>query len=247
MQDIQTHLDKIRSDAAECVLLSNLVADGKGEVFAKTAEHLRSLASEVEKTIAANGAKSARDEAEHPAPEQHTEVVAGVPHRYQQRSSATLVILWFLTALLGGVIGVMAWTNNSARYWISSLSSQPETTSAFRDDTKRILSLLSGDQEERKVVLEQVNALSTRVDSLGRVVDSLKTTRATTSNQETIRAEEKPTYRGGNGAGSKRGSKFALCRESAPIKPTRWRSANDRRFSRRIDRQNWRFSSPAEA
>ena len=56
MNDIQTHLDKIRSDAAECVLLSNLVADGKGEVFARTAKHLSALALEIEKTIATNSA-----------------------------------------------------------------------------------------------------------------------------------------------------------------------------------------------
>src|SRR5258706_238727 len=56
MKDIQTHLNKIRSDAAECLLLSNLVTDGKREVFAKTAEHLNALALEVEKTIATNSA-----------------------------------------------------------------------------------------------------------------------------------------------------------------------------------------------
>jgi hypothetical protein len=60
MKDIQTHLDKIRSDAAECHLLSNLVTDGKRAVFAKTAEHLNALALEVEKTIAPRGADVAR-------------------------------------------------------------------------------------------------------------------------------------------------------------------------------------------
>ena len=56
MKDIQTHLDKIRSDAAECLFLSNLVTDGKREVFARAAEHLNALASEVERTIATNSA-----------------------------------------------------------------------------------------------------------------------------------------------------------------------------------------------
>src|SRR5258708_26497342 len=56
MNDIRPHLDKIRSDAAECVLLSNLVADGKGEVFARTAKLLSALALEIEKTIATNSA-----------------------------------------------------------------------------------------------------------------------------------------------------------------------------------------------
>src|SRR4029078_8817908 len=56
MQEIRAHLDRIRSDAAECVLLSNLVADGKREVFARAAEHLNALALEVEKTIGAHSA-----------------------------------------------------------------------------------------------------------------------------------------------------------------------------------------------
>ena len=54
MMDLQVHLNKIRSDAAECRLLSSLATDGKGEVFAKTAEHLNALASDLEKTIATN-------------------------------------------------------------------------------------------------------------------------------------------------------------------------------------------------
>ena len=63
MTDLQGHLNKLRSDAAECRLLSSLATDGKGEVFAKTAEHLNVLASEIEKTIATNSAdKGARDE-----------------------------------------------------------------------------------------------------------------------------------------------------------------------------------------
>src|SRR5712672_3849417 len=66
MNDIQTHLDKIRSDAAECVLLSNLVADGKGEVFARTAKHLSALALEIEKTIATNSASKLVDQRHEP-------------------------------------------------------------------------------------------------------------------------------------------------------------------------------------
>src|SRR5258705_13281723 len=63
MTDLQGHLNKLRSDAAECRLLSSLATDGKGEVFDKTTEHLNDLASEIEKTIATNSAdKGARDE-----------------------------------------------------------------------------------------------------------------------------------------------------------------------------------------
>src|SRR5258705_7137555 len=75
MTDIRAHLDKIRSDAAECILLSSLATDGKREVFARTAEHLTALASEIEKTIATNTIdKGTRGESLHVArPADHEE------------------------------------------------------------------------------------------------------------------------------------------------------------------------------
>ena len=53
MQDMLTHLEKLRTDAAECALIRDLTTDiQKRELFAKLAEHLASLAAEVEKAIA---------------------------------------------------------------------------------------------------------------------------------------------------------------------------------------------------
>ena len=53
MKDMQAHLEKLRSDAAECALISNLATNQeKRELFARLAEHLRVLASEVERAIA---------------------------------------------------------------------------------------------------------------------------------------------------------------------------------------------------
>ena len=55
MKDMQAHLEKLRADAAECGLISNLATEpGKRELFARLAEHLTVLASEVERAIAAN-------------------------------------------------------------------------------------------------------------------------------------------------------------------------------------------------
>ncbi|MGF6308641.1 CHASE3 domain sensor protein [Bradyrhizobium sp. i1.8.4] len=54
MQDMLTHLEKLRTDAAECALIRDLTTDmQKRELFSKLAEHLAALAAEVEKTIAA--------------------------------------------------------------------------------------------------------------------------------------------------------------------------------------------------
>jgi hypothetical protein len=54
MRDMQVHLEKLRTDAAECALIRDLATDpAKRELFTKLAEHLSTLAAEVEAAIAA--------------------------------------------------------------------------------------------------------------------------------------------------------------------------------------------------
>lgn len=54
MQDMKTHLEKLRADAAECALIRDLATDPqKRALFTRLAEHLSALASEVEAAIAA--------------------------------------------------------------------------------------------------------------------------------------------------------------------------------------------------
>jgi len=54
MKDMKAHLEKLRRDAAECQLISDLATDkSKRGLFAKLAEHHRVLAGEVERAIAA--------------------------------------------------------------------------------------------------------------------------------------------------------------------------------------------------
>jgi hypothetical protein len=54
MQDMRVHLEKLRADAAECALIRDLATDiKKRELFARLAEHLSLLASEVEAAISA--------------------------------------------------------------------------------------------------------------------------------------------------------------------------------------------------
>ncbi|SED00091.1 hypothetical protein [Bradyrhizobium erythrophlei] len=49
MKDYQTHLEKLRPDAAECALIRDLATDpAKRELFDRLAVHLGSLANEVE-------------------------------------------------------------------------------------------------------------------------------------------------------------------------------------------------------
>ena len=54
MQDMKGHLEKLRADAAECALIRDLATDpDKRELFTRLAEHLTTLAREIEAVIAA--------------------------------------------------------------------------------------------------------------------------------------------------------------------------------------------------
>ena len=54
MKDMTAYLEKLRIDAEDCVLISKLATNmQKRELFARLAEHLGVLASEVEHAMAA--------------------------------------------------------------------------------------------------------------------------------------------------------------------------------------------------
>jgi hypothetical protein len=53
MQDMKAHLEKLRADAAECALIRDLATDPqKRMLFTRLADHLSTLAGEVETAIA---------------------------------------------------------------------------------------------------------------------------------------------------------------------------------------------------
>jgi hypothetical protein len=57
MKDLQTHLEKLRMEAADCEMIARLATDKiKQQLFIKLAEHYRVLASEVERAIKEKGA-----------------------------------------------------------------------------------------------------------------------------------------------------------------------------------------------
>jgi hypothetical protein len=200
MTDIQAHLDKIRSDAAECILLSSLATDGKREVFARTAEHLNALASEIERTIATNTVdKGTQGESVHVArPADHEGAVAAdiaVAHQ-QPAARPRRMLPWLLVVVLGGIVAAF-WANSPVKeYWslLPTLQSKRETSPASQDEAKQaIATLLSGEQAERKILMEQLGALAARLDSLATALDNLKTSRgeiAEPSNK--VGAEERP-------------------------------------------------------
>lgn len=56
------HLAKLRTDAAECAMISGLATDKmKRDLFARLSEHLSGLAEEVEKAIWSSPAERLQD------------------------------------------------------------------------------------------------------------------------------------------------------------------------------------------
>jgi hypothetical protein len=57
MKDMEQHFLKLRADAEDCLNISRLATDPqKQELFARSAQHLNVLASEVARAIAAKSA-----------------------------------------------------------------------------------------------------------------------------------------------------------------------------------------------
>jgi BA14K-like protein len=224
MKGLQAHLNKIRSDAAECLLLSNLVGHGKGEMFAKTAEHLNALALEIERTIATNGAdpdgaadrdvarvadrgeanrqETNRQEANRQETEEANReetIAADVAAADRQQPARPLRMLpWLAVIVLGAVVGAFLWTTNPAKddWLVSALKSKVETSAAPQDETKQIIiALLSGQQRDRQLFMQELSALAARLDSLERALGKPRTAgaeMAAPSNKDSGGAETKP-------------------------------------------------------
>jgi len=173
-------MDKIRSDAAEFRLLSNVV-DGKREVFAKVAEHLNALVTEVENTMATNSAGiGRRGESEQlvrgNSLDANASDIAVAPTGPVARPHR--IIPWLLAAVLGGLVGTFVGTNKPAKeLWpLSALLLNREALPVPKDETKEIVATrLSGDRAERKLLVEQLSALAARVDNFEKALDNLKT------------------------------------------------------------------------
>jgi hypothetical protein len=57
MKDMQTHLEKLRVQVAECEMIRDLATDpAKRDLFAKLAEHFKVLVAEVERAMAGQAA-----------------------------------------------------------------------------------------------------------------------------------------------------------------------------------------------
>jgi hypothetical protein len=130
MTDLQKLLQKIRTDAAECHLLSNLATDGKQEVFVRVAGHLNALALEVEKTIT-NGAEGLADATTpthiEPGHQNRADDVAHAASRDQaattdgeqagtanhvQTARSRRTVPWLMVIALATIAGILVWVEH---------------------------------------------------------------------------------------------------------------------------------------
>jgi hypothetical protein len=204
MKELQRHLAKIRSDAAECHLLSNLATDGKRELFARLAQHLNALALEVEKTIATNGVAESAATAETPVsvslvgsegvelgPKGHADVAYAADHEQAGRSRRMLP--WLLAIALVAIAGALLWGNHRDEKdasLVATLQSKAASSPALQDDAREAMAaVLSEQQRERKVLTEQLSALAARVDELEKARAEI----AVQLTKQSVGREEKPT------------------------------------------------------
>jgi hypothetical protein len=163
MTDMQAQLDKIRSDAAECLLLSSIANSEKKEMFAKMADHLNGLALEVEKRMAVDGTHVPF--VEHRSAEFITDLPpaygqpavrsASAPAYHAMRSRRLLP--WLLVIVAALIIGVFFRTNENAKKFLSllALQSKQEGPLLPQDDGNQVR-LLSNDERERRLIAEQL-------------------------------------------------------------------------------------------
>jgi hypothetical protein len=185
MTDMQSHLAKIRSDAAECLLLGSLVPDDKRSMFVKISEHLNTLAFEIERTIALNGSTPI---AVAPQPEEVVRQPIAADHEVAGSELAVSpkpevrrshrIIPWLLAMVVG--TGAFFWITPHVENY-SALITAPlknEPPPAPQEDTKQTTAAPASVDQHDRVLREQMGMLLTRVDNIQKALDNLKISEA---------------------------------------------------------------------
>jgi hypothetical protein len=196
-------LEKIRSDAAECLLLSNLANGDKREMFAKTAEHLNSLVFEVENTMAINGARGA-SAGQHPtavindlttAPDQVAATAGVVPTDHHQAARSYRILPWLLIIVAAPIAGVLLWANGPVEKYLPlhTLRSKQEQSFPAQDSAKSG-GPISSEQGIGNAIVDWFGALAAPFGNLEKVLENLKRPNSEpvgSPNKEFAGAEEK--------------------------------------------------------
>lgn len=184
-------------------------------MFTKMAEHLNGLASEIEKTIAADGTSASPAEL-HPvgtiydaaAADRYNSIspnpVTTVPHEVvtanvaapEEEKGSRRIFAWRLIIVVALTTGLLLWASSyegANEVLFSSIARSKNDPSALPDESKQAMPTLEGEQSERKAILEQLEALAARIDRLTAKLDNLKNAPAQVEGPLGLSAEEKPT------------------------------------------------------
>jgi BA14K-like protein len=174
MKDLQAHAKKIRSDAAECLTLGNLVTEERRHLFQRIAEHLNSLALEIEteaRTNVVDASPAAVDREVDPT--SHAKVDQRPPARSWHKFTMSLLVV--LAVIAGAVFWVMPRTEMQLFSFANGL---PKTDAPSRNIDAELATLLSDDRGQRKAFGDQLQALIVRLDGLTKRFDDLQSIHA---------------------------------------------------------------------
>jgi hypothetical protein len=179
MSDIQRVLEKLRTEVAECRVLSNVATDPeKRELFARVAEHISGLASAVQNELAVEPAKVADVIDQEPANAifvADKEVQAPGPTIVPKSASIFLQMRpWLIVVALTAAAGTMILARAVKDPPFTALetkvdpppTSQEETRQAFADLKQAIAEFRSAEEDKRRLLSQQFDALVLRLDNL---------------------------------------------------------------------------------
>ena len=162
MEKLQNQLEKLRREAAECLLLSNLATDPeKRQLFANIAEHIAGLASGVESALAAEPANVVRA-----ADLKRAEATAA---DQKQTTKSRRMLRWFVVLVLVAATVAFVWRHPEKGSPFTALEAKAEPPPAQQEDTTQVIAnFLSAEEQKWKSLAEQLGALSGRMDNLER-------------------------------------------------------------------------------
>ncbi len=178
MSDVQRVLEKLRSEVAECLVVSNVATDPeKRQLFARVAEHISGLASAVQKelvvpadvvevvnqkpTNAIHGSESKEAKAANSiiVPNHATELLRMHP--------------WLAVVVLLAAAGafVLIWAEKDSSFTALEAKVDPpqapqEGNQAIADLKQAIIEFRSAEDDKRRLLSQQLDALAARVDNL---------------------------------------------------------------------------------
>lgn len=179
MSDVQRVLEKLRSEAAECLVVSNVATDPeKRQLFARVAEHISGLASAVQNELVLP------PDLVDVVNQRPTEVIRGSGSKEAKAANSTIVpkhateLLrmhpWLAVAVLlaaaGAFVLIRAETDSSFTALEAKVdppqAPQEATNQAIADLKQTIMDFRSAEDDKRSLLSQQLDALATRVDNL---------------------------------------------------------------------------------